>query len=105
MRSSSLIAIEPNDNPEKYAIPRAFAFRETYWEWGGTTNPQSGDLLLASYASEAIMSNALLWVDGTLFRNDPYGRSVGMEASRTSSNSSKKPDAKPKASTKSSTRP
>ncbi len=35
-------AIEPNTDAEKYGILSHFKYRETYWEWGGATNPQSG---------------------------------------------------------------
>jgi len=37
-------AIEPNTDPEKYGIPAHFKYRETFWEWGGTTTPQGGTI-------------------------------------------------------------
>jgi hypothetical protein len=73
-------AIEPNDNPEKYGIPRAFAYRETYWEWGGTTNPQSGTTSLGFLRKRGYYEQCAIVGRWDLVSNDPYGRSVGMDA-------------------------
>ena len=72
-------AIEPNDNPEKYGIPRAFAFRETYWEWGGTTNPQSGTTSLGFLRKRGYYEQCAIVGRWDLVSNDAYGRSVGMD--------------------------
>ena len=32
--------IEPNKGPHKFAFPDKFAFREFYWEWGGSASNQ-----------------------------------------------------------------
>lgn len=72
-------AIEPNDNPEKYGIPKAFAYRETYWEWGGTTNPQSGTSSLGFLRKRGYYEQCAIVGRWDLVSNDPYGRSVGMD--------------------------
>ena len=74
-------AIEPNDSPEKYNIPRNFKFRECYWEWGGSTSPQGG----ISYAPGFLRKKGFfeaphITVRWDLVSNDAYGRSPGMDA-------------------------
>jgi hypothetical protein len=74
-------AIEPNDKPDVYGIPKHFKFRECYWEWGGSASPQGG----SSYAQGFLRKrgyheqpNATVRWD--LVSNDAYGRSPGMDA-------------------------
>ena len=74
-------AIEPNDQPDKYGVPRNFKFRECYWEWGGSTSPQGG----ISYAPGFLRKRGFfeaphITVRWDLVSNDAYGRSPGMDA-------------------------
>lgn len=73
--------LEPNNDGREYGIDRKFAFRECYWEWGGSASPQGGSSyspgLLRKrgfYESPAIIGR---W---DLVSNDAYGRSPGMDA-------------------------
>lgn len=66
-----LHAIEPNTDG-RFGIPRQFAWREMYCEWG---QPQSGPLRKSGYFEFPAVCPR--WdVTG----NDAYGRSVGMDA-------------------------
>lgn len=73
-------AIEPNDNAEKYGIPIAYKYRETYWEWGGTTNPQAGTQSKGFLRKQGYEISPAVIGRWDLVSNDPYGRSVGMDA-------------------------
>src|SRR6267154_544354 len=73
-------AIEPNTDPEKYGIPSHFKYRETYWEWGGATNPQSGTSSRGFLRKRGFNERAAIIGRWDLVGNDPYGRSVGMDA-------------------------
>src|SRR5229473_2254149 len=73
-------AIEPNTDPEKYSIPSHFKYRETYWEWGGATNPQSGTSSRGFLRKRGFNERAAIIGRWDLVGNDPYGRSVGMDA-------------------------
>ena len=73
--------VEPNKDGRKYGIDSRFAYRECYWEWGGSASPQGGSSyspgLLRKrgfYESPAIIGR---W---DLVSNDAYGRSPGMDA-------------------------
>jgi len=74
-------AIEPNDDGRAYGIPSHFAFRELYWEWGGSASPQGG----SSYAPGWLRKRGFheqIHMPGRwdLVSNDAYGRSPGMDA-------------------------
>lgn len=74
-------AIEPNDDPQKFGVPKHFKFREVYWEWGGSASPQGG----VSYAPGFLRKKGFLdaphvAVRWDLVSNDAYGRSPGMDA-------------------------
>ena len=74
-------AIEPNDDPQKFGVPRNFKFREVYWEWGGSASPQGG----ISYAPGFLRKKGFfeaphIVVRWDLVSNDAYGRSPGMDA-------------------------
>ena len=74
-------AVEPNENPDKYGVPKHFKFREVYWEWGGSASPQGG----ASYSpgflrKRGFFENPAIAVRWDLVSNDAYGRSPGMDA-------------------------
>lgn len=73
-------AIEPNNEPEKYGIPRHFKYRETYWEWGGATNPQGGTTSRGFLRKRGFNERAAIIGRWDLVANDPYGRSPGMDA-------------------------
>jgi Bacteriophage head to tail connecting protein len=73
-------AIEPNDNADKYGVPRVFKYRETYWEWGGTTQPQSGSTSLGFLRKRGFYEQCAIVGRWDLVSNDPYGRSTGMDA-------------------------
>jgi hypothetical protein len=73
--------IEPNDDHRKFGIPDHFAFREVYWEWGGSTSPQGG----ISYAPGFLRKRGFheaphVCCRWDLVSNDAYGRSPGMDA-------------------------
>lgn len=73
-------AIEPNTDPEKYGIPAHFKYRETYWEWGGATNPQAGTSARGFLRKRGFNERAAIIGRWDLVSNDPYGRSPGMDA-------------------------
>jgi hypothetical protein len=73
-------AIEPNTDPEKYGIPAHFKYRETYWEWGGTATPQGGTVAKGFLRKRGYNERAAIIGRWDLVANDPYGRSVGMDA-------------------------
>src|SRR5262245_53260284 len=73
-------AIEPNDD-RGFDVPAHFAFRECYWEWGGSASPQGG----ISYAPGFLRKRGFheapnITVRWDLVSNDAYGRSPGMDA-------------------------
>jgi len=73
-------AIEPNTDDRAFGIPKRFAFRECYWQWGGATQPQGsaptdrGFLRKRGYYEQPHI--AVRW---DLVSNDPYGRSPAMD--------------------------
>ncbi len=76
-------SIEPNDDGRaaEFGFSSRFAFRELYWEWGGSASPQGsnyqpqGFLRRKGYYSRPNI--ACRW---DIVSNDPYGRSPGMDA-------------------------
>jgi hypothetical protein len=73
-------AIEPNIDGDQYGIPSHFTYRETYWEWGGATNPQSGSSSLGFLRKQGYNERCAIIGRWDLVSNDPYGRSPGMDA-------------------------
>ncbi len=73
--------VEPNIDGRKYGIPESFAYRECYWEWGGSASPQGGSSyspgLLRKRGYHESPSVVTRW---DLVSNDAYGRSTGMDA-------------------------
>lgn len=72
--------IEPNTDGRKYGIPGRFAWREVYWEWGGSASPQGG----SSYSPGILRKRGFFeqpFMAGRwdLVSNDPYGRGPGMD--------------------------
>ncbi len=73
--------VEPNKDGRKYGIPESFAYRECYWEWGGSASPQGG----SSYAPGLLRKRGFhespaIVTRWDLVSNDAYGRSPGMDA-------------------------
>lgn len=73
-------AIEPNDDNRDFGIDKSFAFREVYWEWGGSTSPQGG----ASYQPAFLRKRGYheqpnITIRWDLVSNDAYGRSPAMD--------------------------
>lgn len=74
-------AIEPNDDGRNFGIPSSFAFREVYWEWGGTASPQAGGTSAQGFLRKKGYHEQLnIAVRWDLVSNDAYGRSPGMDA-------------------------
>lgn len=72
-------AIEPNtDNTP--GIPSHFTFREVYWEWGGSTTPQSGNTTMGFLRKRGYHEQCAIIGRWDLVANDPYGRSAAMDA-------------------------
>lgn len=74
-------AIEPNDDQRVPGIPSSFAYREVYWEWGGTASPQGGGTdargFLRKKGYHERLAAIVRW---DLVANDAYGRSTAMDA-------------------------
>ena len=73
--------VEPNTDGRKFGIPDHFAYRECYWEWGGSASPQGG----SSYAPGLLRKRGFHESPAIICRwdlvsNDAYGRSPGMDA-------------------------
>jgi hypothetical protein len=76
-------SIEPNDDGKAadFGFSDRFAYRELYWEWGGSASPQGsnyqpqGFLRRKGYYSRPNIAGR--W---DIVSNDPYGRSPGMDA-------------------------
>ena len=76
-------SLEPNDDgrARELGFSDRFAFRELYWEWGGSASPQGsnfqpqGFLRRRGYYSQPNI--ACRW---DIVSNDAYGRSPGMDA-------------------------
>lgn len=73
--------IEPNNDGRDYGIPSSFAYRECFWEWGGSASPQGG----SSYSPGLLRKGGYHESPAVICRwdlvsNDPYGRSPGMDA-------------------------
>lgn len=76
-------AIEPNNdgNASKFGIPTKWAFRECYWEWGGSASPQGGATQPPGFLrKKGYHENPAIICRWDLVSNDAYGRSPGMDA-------------------------
>lgn len=74
-------AIEPNEQPEKLGFPKHFKYREVYWVYGGTGNPQAGGTDTYGFLSKrGFMELPAIIFRWDLVANDAYGRSPGMDA-------------------------
>ena len=73
--------IEPNDDGKNFGIPSSFAYRECYWEWGGSTSPQSGQQMPPAFLRKrGYHEQPNIIGRWDLVSNDPYGRSPAMDA-------------------------
>ncbi len=73
--------VEPNEDGRRYGVPESFAYRECYWEWGGSASPQGG----SSYSPGLLRKRGFHESPAIICRwdlvsNDAYGRSPGMDA-------------------------
>jgi hypothetical protein len=74
-------AIEPNTDGRKFGISEDFAFREVYWEFGGTQAPQGGGTSAQGFLrKKGFHERPNIAVRWDLVSNDAYGRSPGMDA-------------------------
>lgn len=76
-------AIEPNTDGKarEFGFPSHFAFREVYWEWGGSTSPQGGATIPPAFLRKRGYYDQVAIVGRwDLVSNDAYGRSPGMDA-------------------------
>lgn len=73
-------AIEPNSDGRSFGIDKSFAFREVYWEWGGTQTQQTGTQASGFLRKKGYHSQPNVTVRWDLVSNDPYGRSPAMDA-------------------------
>jgi len=72
-------AIEPNTEPEKYGIPKHFKYREP--TGNGVVLPILKVVLVVVVSAQAwVNERAAIIGRWDLVGNDPYGRSVGMDA-------------------------
>lgn len=72
--------LEPNDDDRDYGVPKEFAFREVFWEWGGSTSPQSGSQMPPAFLrKKGYHEQPQITVRWDLVSNDPYGRSPAMD--------------------------
>lgn len=72
--------IEPNTEPDKFGIPKHFAYRELYFQWGGSASPQNGTSYQGFLRKRGYNEAPHICVRWDLVSNDPYGRSPGMDA-------------------------
>jgi hypothetical protein len=76
-------AIEPNNDGRaaEFGVPEHFAYREVYWEWGGSGSPQGGGTTAIGFLRKRGYFEQMAIVGRwDLVSNDPYGRSPGMDA-------------------------
>lgn len=74
-------AIEPNNDGRDFGISARFAYRECYWEWGGSTSPQGGTQMPPAFLrKKGYHEQPMMICRWDLVSNDPYGRSPAMDA-------------------------
>lgn len=75
-------SIEPNDDGRaaQFGFSPKFAFREAYWEWGGSASPQGGSNSPPGFLRrKGYHEQPNICARWDLVSNDPYGRSPGMD--------------------------
>lgn len=76
-------AIEPNDDGRsvEFGFDPKFAYRECYWEWGGSAAPQgSAPVVQCFLRRKGYYERPNITGRWDLVSNDPYGRSPAMDA-------------------------
>ena len=76
-------SLEPNDDGRaaEFGFSERFAFRELYWEWGGTASPQGGNAQPSTFLRrKGYYERPNIAGRWDLVSNDAYGRSPGMDA-------------------------
>jgi len=72
--------ISPNDDGHDFGISNRYAYRECFWEWGGSTSPQSGSQMPPAFLRKrGYFDKPNIAVRWDLVSNDPYGRSPAMD--------------------------
>jgi hypothetical protein len=73
--------IEPNRDHRKFGVPSHFAYREVYWEWGGSASPQGGSSFAPGLLEKrGFFENPSITARWDTVANDAYGRSPAMDA-------------------------
>ncbi len=75
-------SIEPNDDGRaaEFGFSPRFAYREAYWEWGGSASPQGGASSPPGFLRKRGYFDQLnICARWDLVSNDPYGRSPAMD--------------------------
>lgn len=76
-------SIEPNDDGRaaEFGFSTRFAFREAYWEWGGSASPQGGSSSGTGFLRrKGYYERPNITGRWDVVSNDPYGRSPAMDA-------------------------
>jgi len=76
-------SIEPNDDgrASEFGFNSKFAFRELYWEWGGSASPQGSNFQPRGFLRKrGYYSMPNICCRWDIVSNDAYGRSPGMDA-------------------------
>src|SRR6185312_10960052 len=76
-------SIEPNNdgNAAKFGFSDKFAYRELYWEWGGSASPQGSNYQPQGFLrKKGYYDQAAIICRWDIVSNDAYGRSPGMDA-------------------------
>ena len=75
-------SIEPNNDgrARQFGYTTRFAYREVYWEWGGSTSPQGGAASPPGFLRKrGYYEQAAIVGRWDTVSNDAYGRSTGMD--------------------------
>jgi hypothetical protein len=75
-------SIEPNDDgrASEFGFSDKFAYRELYWEWGGSASPQGSNYQPQGFLRrKGYYSRPNIAARWDIVSNDPYGRSPGMD--------------------------
>lgn len=76
-------SIEPNTDgrAKEFGFSDRYAYREVYWEWGGSTSPQGGASNMPGFLRKrGFYDQVAIMGRWDLVSNDPYGRSPAMDA-------------------------
>jgi len=75
-------SIEPNNDGRaaEFGFSDRYAFREAYWEWGGSASPQGGSSSPPGFLRRrGFYEQHAITARWDVVSNDPYGRSVAMD--------------------------